>query len=252
MPKRLSNPYLPEADEVETDQPTKHGDLIWGRQPGEPNLWFDRFTRYREQGARRSLYAIYLAEPAKAGSKREQRDDPRPRGGVPGSWAKQAARWRWDERAEAWDQYERDQAAVEFEKFRVELRKKELETSAKLIAKAQEMLVYALAVKTTETKAGPDGRMTVTNVVKPVRWSMGDAARLLKAGSEIGRLAAGLPTSIEEYRSAPTQAQELSDHELAAIAARGAGDAIPNDPDAGIQHDATDTRASGTDSTGAA
>jgi hypothetical protein len=68
----------------------------WERQPQEPNVWFDRFERFRLAGAERSLLAIYNQERVRKGQKRT--DSPAL------SWRKAAEQWDWRVRAEAWDE----------------------------------------------------------------------------------------------------------------------------------------------------
>ncbi len=79
----------------------------WERQPGEPNLWYERFERYRLLGPRRSLLAVYNAERETAGEQ--------PARCAPRSWAIQAAAWTWAARSEDWDESERARARAQVE-----------------------------------------------------------------------------------------------------------------------------------------
>jgi hypothetical protein len=77
----------------------------WEQQPGEPNLWYARYERYRLAGPRRSLLALFNSERREHGAKKAR--------SIPQSWAQKAKQWRWRERAEAWDTFEFQQARVE-------------------------------------------------------------------------------------------------------------------------------------------
>ena len=69
-----------------SDQPGK----AWDQQPGEPAAAYARFLVYRGLGPCRSLDK---AARAYGGSK----------GRAPGNWFREAAAWKWQERAQAWD-----------------------------------------------------------------------------------------------------------------------------------------------------
>lgn len=80
----------------------------WDLLPDEPTKWHDRFLTYLGLGPWRSLHAAYLLD-------REQREvELPPARGTPGSWRKNAERWRWVERAKAWDagQHEKAKTAL--------------------------------------------------------------------------------------------------------------------------------------------
>jgi len=79
----------------------------WEQQEGESNLWFDRFTRYRLMGVKRSVLGCYNKEQAKEG--KEKRNSP------PASWSKAAKKWKWKSRCETWDEAERQLMLAEYE-----------------------------------------------------------------------------------------------------------------------------------------
>src|ERR1051326_2650312 len=87
----------------------------WSRLPKEPNLWYDRFERYRLAGPKRSIRSLYMEEMKAAGGN--------PSTSTPSSWQQAARKWNWKERAEAWDATDRHQAMQEFEHERLEDRK---------------------------------------------------------------------------------------------------------------------------------
>jgi hypothetical protein len=239
MPKRKADPFADDQDEVlDETQAQTNGDHIWGQQPGEPSRWYERFVKYLHQGPNRSLYAVYLSEPAKPGSKRAQREDPRPRGGISGAWKTQSEKWDWKERAEAKDKYDLALDQVKWEQNRAAIKAAEWDAFMALSKKGMEMLaVGKLFTRTEERKIGEDGRIVQITNINPTKWTMRDAAQILKAASDIGRLAAGMETSRGTVIVGDSSdVEDLSDYELIAIAAAGrqknaSGD--PSDTDAG-------------------
>ena len=69
---------------------------VWEQQPGEPNLWFGRFCRYKNLGYTRSFVATLNGEEAEKGTGKLSPS-------LPGAWNNAIAKWRWMERAAAWD-----------------------------------------------------------------------------------------------------------------------------------------------------
>jgi hypothetical protein len=76
----------------------------WDQQSGEPNRWFARFERYRLAGPSRSLLGLFNTERQQRGTKKAK--------SIPESWAENADKWRWRQRAELWDDHERRQARL--------------------------------------------------------------------------------------------------------------------------------------------
>ncbi len=157
-----------------------HGEpKIWQREPNEPNLWFDRFNRFRLLGPRRSLLAVYNAEQAdKSGTKRRK---------TPGAWDAAAKEWRWRERAEGWDAYCQRREERNWEARRKHLRRKQWDMSQSLLDKADQMLKFPLAKTTREDKSA-DGKLVSVTTVFPARWSMRDAAAVTEAAAKLARL----------------------------------------------------------------
>lgn len=208
-----------ERDEIDLSQ---LGPGPWDLRPGESSKLYGRFNEFLLMGSRRSVYAVYLAEylekrglDGKARGSAQKRARP----SLPRSWKAAAEQWEWSTRADAWDHAMRLRSQQKWEDRRDELRSLEWKTAQALIAKAQNMLEYPLATTSREERGGEDGKIIAVTTVIPARWGMGDAGRLLDTASKLGRLAAGMATNIEERRDKP--AEEMSDDELAAIAARG-------------------------------
>jgi hypothetical protein len=76
----------------------------WERQPGEANLWYARFERYRLAGPQRSFLGILNDERVRRGKKKGR--------SIPQAWADNIKRWRWRDRALAWDEQERWEARL--------------------------------------------------------------------------------------------------------------------------------------------
>ena len=78
---------------------------IWDRQPGEPEKWFQRFTRYRLLGYARTVEAMYREERKALGLPVKRPSQ---------YWHELKQTWRWQERAQAWDKFvlEQTEAAM--------------------------------------------------------------------------------------------------------------------------------------------
>ena len=119
----------------------------WDRQEKEPNLWFNRFERFRLQGPTRSVNSVYVTEWKQKGKK--------PSSSAPTYWYENAEKWGWHERAEAWDMYEVARRRQEYEEERIEVREAR-----------RGMLRTAFNKLATALKAIPDNdeRLLKTNV----------------------------------------------------------------------------------------
>lgn len=181
---------------------------VWHRQPGEPAKWFDRFSLYLQLGPGRSLWAAYQQARQRSGAesagKRGQ--------GMPRSWRLAAERYQWQLRAEAYDTSKQQEELEEWERRRAELRKQQWDTSQAMLNKAQQMMVFPLQ----KTVRHDEGAVTE---IYPTRWTMGDAARLARAGQDLGTAAVG-ETKPDESGGLPGG---LDADEMAA-AAREVGD----------------------------
>lgn len=81
---------LPVPTHDDDDQP-------WLRQPGESNVWYDRFSRFLKLGAARSVRAVYNAEKNNVGPSKP----------VPAAWTEKTKLYEWRKRAEAYDAWRR-------------------------------------------------------------------------------------------------------------------------------------------------
>jgi hypothetical protein len=100
-----------------------------------------------------------------------------------------STQWGWFDRAASWDEYmldvERRAAELQAqERAKIwldrdeKLRERRWKIAEALLQKAEQMLQFPLA---TVTRDNPDG---TTTVVKPGKWSFGQAARLIETGME--------------------------------------------------------------------
>jgi hypothetical protein len=104
----------------------------WDRQPGEPNLWYARFERYRLVGPGRSLLGTLNAEGAEKGQRRRTK--------VPGAWNQALRRWHWRERAESWDEQERHKVRVAHVRDVEEMNRRHIQEAQALQNKAVQRL----------------------------------------------------------------------------------------------------------------
>ena len=180
----------------------------WERQPGEGNLWYDRFTQYRLKGSSRSLGAVYDDWRAEKGRKRT---------GKPAtSWRRNWKKWRWEERAAAWDEHLRQEDEAKWLQRREERRERRWELGDKLEKKGEQMLMFPLARTERETHEGPDGKTIIYNVVNPVDWRLRDAPTLLKTANELFQQALG---EAQHNRILNIDVKQLTIEQLERIAA---------------------------------
>jgi hypothetical protein len=142
----------------------------WEQQPGEPNRWYARFECFRLVGPSRSLLGTLNAE-------RQQRGASKSRS-IPQSWALNARRWRWRERAEAWDERQRQEARAAHAREVEEMNRRHLQEAKALQGKAVQRL-----------KALDQEQLTPADVV-----------RFVTEAAKLERTALGEPQTIEEQR----------------------------------------------------
>ena len=149
---------------------TLHESEPWQRLPGERNLWFARFERYRLAGPKRSLLGVVNAERA--------RRDAKPGRSAPQAWAKAAKQWRWQQRAEAWDEQQRLLARAAHADAVREMNERQIQEAKAL---------QSLAIQ----------RLKSCN---PEKLSTSDVLRYLIEAAKLERTALGEPQSIAEQR----------------------------------------------------
>jgi hypothetical protein len=201
--------------------------LLYERWKAEPIIWYSRFEEYRLMGPKRSILAVY---------KRECEKGTIPKGleragkglikAVPSSWAAAAKKWQWRKRAEAWDETELEERRHKWQEQAESDRNLEHKTGDDLMKRANDMLSYALAhieyptdfrvitdVKQKRELLAQIGELGIgensninecdilivqTTTIKPIRWSMRDAAEFARVGSLLKRQATGSPTSYNQ------------------------------------------------------
>lgn len=172
------------ADKFDPDNPQ------WLRQPKEPTMWFERFVRYRDMGADRTVLGCFNILKKEAGDYKGDKHGNAPC--LPGAWKKQTAKWDWKGRAEAWDDFQHHQKERKREKQREQIEDEEFLASLTAIQKARKMLDWPLAQR--EVLDEDENGNPIKVQVKPAGWSQGTAANLLKAGSEVARRALSMAT----------------------------------------------------------
>lgn len=178
---------MSDDETIKTTDPQDGGPKDWLKQKDEPARWHERFRRFCRMGPSRSLLGLVNRIRQESGKEKKQT--------IPGSWSEMCKLWRWRERAEAWDAHMRRREDAKWEKRQLELRENEWNLGGKLMEKGLQMLDYPLAAVTQEQQTGTSEDATrVVNTVNPSRWTMRDAAFMVKTGSDVSRLAAGLAT----------------------------------------------------------
>ena len=195
-------------------------DGIWTRRDGETAKAYSAFCLYRDMGSGRSLDAAYcLAQGLQKGSKR-----------VSGYWQRWYHDFEWKTRAEAYDAHLDDvKRRAEAQRWRERgeaLVEEQYQLARAMVKKVQQMLQFPLVKQTVESENGP-----VT--VEPARWTFNSAARLAKVATELGRLAAGLPTRNEHLVHFDIDPTKLSDDQIERILAGEHPAAVVATPDQG-------------------
>lgn len=85
---------------------------LWLQQPGEPDMWYGRFSHYLSLGPTRSLRAALRS----IGSEK----------GVSPTWRTNAHRWQWRARALAYDTHQRELFALSEQNIRLGMRQRRL------------------------------------------------------------------------------------------------------------------------------
>jgi hypothetical protein len=142
----------------------------WEQQAGEPNRWFARLESYRLAGPSRSLLGAVNAERLSRQLKKT--------GSVPQTWAKNAKRWQWRERAQAWDHAQRQEARLARARDIEEMNRRHLVEAQALQTKAFQRL------KALELE----------------RLSAADVLRFCIESAKLERTIMGEPEVIEEQR----------------------------------------------------
>jgi hypothetical protein len=168
-----------------------HEDLNpYERQPYDTPAAWAYFQLYLEQDPPRSINEAYRVWLARKGRKLARKI------GAPGSWRNLSTgkapsgnplpgALTWAERAAAWDDH---LAALERNKWverRLALKEKEWDIGEKLLEKAEQMLMFPMAITASE-----DGQ----TVIMPTKWTMRDIPAVAQAASKIARLAADMAT----------------------------------------------------------
>jgi hypothetical protein len=79
----------------------------WDQQPGEPDRWYDRFSRhFLMVGPERSLLNSWIRDEGEKAAKDGR--VPRRKSGLPKHWLNATETWKWRERASAYDAAERE------------------------------------------------------------------------------------------------------------------------------------------------
>ena len=180
----------------------------WDILPGEPSLWYSRFCRYREAGAKRRFLAVYNAERA---------HDKKPSAKViPSSWTVQIKKWKWAERAKAWDvslEKTKENTILDDLRWLTNLKR----NFGKAVAvTGMEMLSAPRWQDRTETVDGETRPVLDANgkvIRDPLGWGIKDSVMMFDAGTRI--MTAGLLESPEQMSQQVKQVQKQMEDAVA-------------------------------------
>jgi len=142
---------------------------------------------------------------------------------APESWMEKSRTWNWKERAAEWDLHLFDEEEDVWMQRREALREQEFTLSEELLSRAKTLLNWPLAEMSQPALDargnpihGPDGRV-IFQEIKPSKWSLGDAIRMIIAGDELARRATGADLHIGVVVDIPWN--DLTREQLRRIAA---------------------------------
>lgn len=176
----------------------------WDRLPGESNLWWIRFEKFRLMGPARTIKGLYDVEREHAGKCFRKQ--------APGIWKNHAVQYRWRERAGAWDQLALDELREEWAKRREKWRQDEWDLANMMHKKVLDMMVFPVARVIREA----DGK---TTIIEPADWKLGDIPKMVDVISKIARLSTGLAT--ERSETIDWNPNDCTEDELLQIAETG-------------------------------
>jgi hypothetical protein len=170
---------------------------IWGRQPKEPAKWYQRFYDYLLVGPARTLLEGYYVSYEKEGSdiipKSKDGKIPRKYSEIDATWKATSGAWHWGKRAKAWDEHNRlilyRKWKERYETIVEDIWKRRLKyegLTQKVISKIEEMIAAPLYEKRVIAPDPLTGNMQ-TVILKPVRFSMGDAGKMIGALAQLTR-----------------------------------------------------------------
>lgn len=171
-------------------------------QTGESQRAHAAFLDYCRMGPARSLRGL-LARYVQQASDNPQTKPPTLKWTTLSTWSD---RFYWQARVALWDAEQQRLAEESYRLLWYQRRKewmdKEFEMAKKLLEKAERMLDFPLAEREVEQ----DGQKVI---VKPARWNMASAARMVDVASKLARLATGMVTENYQFDFG-----EMSDEEL--------------------------------------
>lgn len=86
-------------------------DPAWAQQPGEPDLAFERFTRYCNQIGRRSMLRVYQDE-------QKEKYRVKVPHALPPLWKDVVRKWRWTDRVALFDEYVKEENEAKWQERR--------------------------------------------------------------------------------------------------------------------------------------
>ncbi len=158
----------------------------WDKQPGETELWYDRFCLYRDMGVARNFfggYQLWLKHNGKYTEAESVKS-------TPGAWQRKSKEFAWKDRATSWDQEQRRARQARNDQRLIDLEDEEYRLGIIMLKEGQKMLEWPLTERTVED----EGK---TIIFKPAGWSKSTVDRFIKCGADMARRAIGAVPSGE-------------------------------------------------------
>lgn len=182
----------------------------WERQPWDSKASYEAFLVYLEMG---SVPEAYRKKTGKSTAKQ-----------APGSWNNWAAAKNyngepipgaltWAQRVEAWENHLHLLELQKWQRRRLEHKEAGWTLSKKLRDRVERMLMFPISEQVTTQ--GPQG---TTTIIKPLKWSANDIARLTETADKLARLTLGEPTDTSRGANINIDVSNLTQEQLQRIA----------------------------------
>ena len=149
----------------------------WEMQPGEPNVWYDRFWTFLMLGAGRTIEECYRERTGQGERLKGDR--------ATGYWYRMAREYKWEERANAYDKSRRDDLQAQEEERRIQ----ERERRRRMVSDVLESCFTAIKSANLGAMQESDARRALPTL----RALFHDAIQAF-------RLEMGEPTSIDQVK----------------------------------------------------
>jgi len=154
--------------------------LAWEQLPDEPDMWFDRFTRYYLP-LLPSVRTLSFAYRLFAKDVVQTSPDKSPCPDLTGSWRDNARKWKWKQRAAAYDEHQRQYFYEHEAELRVKSRKQRIEALELFLKKC----IEALQVLPPEKASYASLAQSMKTIARELRAEHGEIDRRTKVELDI-------------------------------------------------------------------